>query len=113
MLKLSLNLETLFSFNFQLKKTSTELCILGHLQAIRVPKLKREKASKLNKSDLYSYRSDFCSAENLKENKDSKFEYEMNQTIIKSLHSLVDFFEDPKNMKIPIGKYLLKFWHLL
>ena len=32
---------------------------------------------------------------------------------IKSLHNLVDFFEDPKNMKIPIGKYLLKFWHLL
>ena len=31
------------------------------------------KASKLNKSDLYTFRSDFFSAENLKENKYSKF----------------------------------------
>ena len=63
----------LFSFNFQLKNAATEFCFLGHLHAIKVPQLKRDKASKLNKSDLYSLRSDFCSAENLRENKDSKF----------------------------------------
>ena len=38
----------------------------------------RDKASNLNKSDLYSFRSDFCSAENLKENKDSKFDDNFN-----------------------------------
>ena len=36
-LKLSSNLESLFSFNFQLKKAATKLCIVGHLQAIKVP----------------------------------------------------------------------------
>jgi hypothetical protein len=72
-------LKSLFSFNFQLKKAATKLCILGHLQAIKVPyKLKRDKASKLKKSDLYAFRSDFWSAENLKENKDSKFDDSFN-----------------------------------
>ena len=36
-LKLSSNLESLFSFNFQLKKAAIKFCILGHLQAIKVP----------------------------------------------------------------------------
>ena len=49
------------------------------------PYLKRDKASKLKKSGLCSFRSDFCSAESLKENKDSKFydnstSNDMNQT---------------------------------
>ena len=36
-LKLLSNLESLFFFNFQLKKAVNEFCILGHLQAIKVP----------------------------------------------------------------------------
>jgi hypothetical protein len=36
-LKLSSNLEYLFSFNFQLKNAATEFCFLGHLHAIKVP----------------------------------------------------------------------------
>ena len=37
MMKLSSNLESLFSFNFQLKKVATKFCILWHLQAVKVP----------------------------------------------------------------------------
>ena len=66
-----------FSFSAE-KKATAKLCILGHLQAIKVPDLKGDKASNLKKSDLYSFRSDFCSAENLKENKDSKFDNNFN-----------------------------------
>ena len=43
------------------------------------------KEIKLNKCDFYSFRSAFCSAENLKENKDSKFQrgkYDMNNTVV-------------------------------
>ena len=36
-LKLLMNFESLFSFNFQLKKTATEFCILRPFQAIKVP----------------------------------------------------------------------------
>ena len=69
LLKLPSNLESLFSFNFQLKKCCDQTLHFG--TPLNEMKL---QSSSLNNSDLYSFRSDFCSAENLKENKDSKFE---------------------------------------
>ena len=62
-----------FLLTFSWKKLQTKFGILGHLQAIKVPQLKKDKASKLNKSDLYSFWSGIFSAEYLKDNKDSKF----------------------------------------
>ena len=55
-LKLSLNLEYWFSFNFQLRNAATEFCFLFFFHANKVPEL---KTSKLNKSDVYYFRSDY------------------------------------------------------
>ena len=51
-----------FFLIFQLEKNMTELSILGHLQAILVPQLKRDESSKLNKTICTSFRSDFFSS---------------------------------------------------
>ena len=51
----------------------TELSLLGHLQAILVPQLKRDESSKLNKTICTSFRSDF-----FLQLKDSKFDNNFN-----------------------------------
>ena len=57
------NLNLHFLLIFSRKKPVTEFCILGHLQAIKVHKIKLQSSIK---GICASFRSDFFSAENLK-----------------------------------------------
>ena len=68
-----------FLLNFQLKKkTVKEFCILWHLQAIRCLNSKEIMLKSSIRVTCTFYRSDFFSAENERENKDSKFDANYN-----------------------------------
>ena len=72
-LKFLSNIESLFSFDFELKKLLPKFCILGPLRVNNVPQLKRYQ------SDLYnSIRLDMFFSWKLIENKDSKFDDSFN-----------------------------------